>query len=162
MRIVFVAMALLSTSASAVAAAPGDGMLHDPGYGFSVAVPAWPKPTDLAASVTPITFGGPSRDGRAPSCDVQIQHMGWTLSDFRTQTAEQFKSLGITVDSESKRRVSNRDALVLVSSGHDLKILSLAVQVDQAIYLVSCIAPVDQFPAYEPVFRRVIDSFSLN
>jgi hypothetical protein len=158
----FVAMAVLSASASAVAAGPGDGMLHDPEYGFSVAVPAWPKPTDPAASATPVTFGGPARDGRAPSCDVQIQHMGWTLSDFRAQTLEQFKSLGITVDSESRRRVSNRDALMLVSSGHDLKILSLAVQVDQAIYLVSCIAPVDQFPVYEAAFRRVIDSFALN
>jgi len=139
-----------------------DVAVHNATYGFSVVAPTFPKQTDSGISVTPVTFSGPLHDGKAPSCNVQIQNMGQSLSDFRTQSLGQFKALGITLESETQRKVSGKDALLLVSSGHDLKFLSLAVPIGSSMYLVTCIAPADQFSTYEQTFRGVIDSFSLD
>jgi hypothetical protein len=139
-----------------------EALVHSAAYGFSVAVPAFPKQTDPGISVTPVTFSGPMRGGKAPVCNVQVQNMGQTLSEFRTQSLGQFQALGLTLDSETPRKVSGKDALLFVSSGHDLKILSLAVPVERSIYLVTCLAPVDQFSMYEQTFHAVIDSFSVD
>jgi hypothetical protein len=70
----------------------------------------------------------PIHNGKAPSCNVQIQNMGATLRDFRTQSLGQLKALGITLESETSRKVSGKQALLFASSGHALSILSLAVQ----------------------------------
>jgi hypothetical protein len=139
-----------------------DALVHDFAYGYSIAMPDFPKQVDAGVSVTPLSFSGPLDDGKAPSCNVQIQNTGWSLATFRTQSLGQFKALGLSLDSESPRKVSGKDALLFVSSGHDLKMLSLAVQVGQAIYLVTCVSPVNQFPKYEKTFQHMMDSFSLN
>jgi hypothetical protein len=139
-----------------------DALVHSTAYGFSVAMPDFPKQVDVGVSVTPITFGGPLSGGKTPSCNVQIQNMGWTLATFRTQSLGQFKALGLSLDSETPRKVSGKDALLFVSSGHDLKMLSLAVQVKQSIYLVTCVAAIDQFSHYQKTFDQVVDSFSLD
>lgn len=136
--------------------------VHDTTYGFSVAAPAFPKQTDSGTSVTAITFGGPIHDGAAPSCNVQIQNMNITLKDFRAQSLVQAKALGITLESETPRKVSGKDALLFVSSGHDVKVLSLAIQVGQSIYLATCFAATDQFSKYEKAFRGFMDSFALD
>jgi ASC-1-like (ASCH) protein len=159
-------IAVAITVIAALVASPGSGTqseerFHDLTYGFSVAVPNFPKETDAGVTVTPVVFGGPLRDGKAPSCNVQIQNVG-TLSNFRIQSLGQLKALGLSLESESRRQVSKKDALLFVSSGHDLKVFSLAVQVDQSIDLVTCVAPLNQFTANEKTFRRVIDSFSVN
>jgi hypothetical protein len=137
-------------------------LVHDAAYGFSVAVPAFAKEIESGISITPIAFGGPVHEGKAASCNVQIQNTGATLSDFRTQSLVQAKALGITLESETRRKVSGKDALLFVSSGGELRVLSLAVQVGSSIYLVTCLAATDQFPRYEKTFRSVIDSFSLD
>jgi hypothetical protein len=137
-------------------------LVHDATYGFSLAVPAFPKQVESGTSVTPITFGGPIHDGMAPSCNVQVQNMNATLKDFRAQSLLQAKALGITLESETPRKVSGKDGLLFVSSGNDVKFLSLAVQVEHSIYLVTCLAAKDQFRKYEKAFRGVIDSFSLD
>ena len=137
-------------------------LMHDTTYGFSVAVPAFPKQAESGTSVTPVTFGGPIHNGAAPSCNVQIQNMSTTLNDFRAQSIVQAKALGITLESETPRKVSGKDALLFVSARSDLKVLSLAVQVGQGIYLVTCLAATDQFPKYEKAFRGVIDSFTVD
>ena len=137
-------------------------LVHDSAYGFSVAMPTFPKQVESGVSVTPVTFGGPMHDGAAPSCNVQIQNMNVTLNDFRKQSLVQAKALGITLESETPRKVSGKDALLFVSGTRDVKVLSLAVQVGQSIYLVTCFAAADQFPKYEKAFREVLDSFSLD
>jgi hypothetical protein len=162
MRIVAAAVVAGSLALTSPEGRSAEALVHSTVYGFSVAVPAFPKQTDSGISVTPIAFSGPVRDGKAPSCNVQIQNMGQSLSEFRTQSLGQFKALGLTLDSETPRKVSGKDALLFVSSGRDLKILSLAVPVGRSIYLVTCLAPADQFSAYEQAFRGVIDSFSLD
>lgn len=139
-----------------------DAVVHDSTYGFSVALPAFPKQDDAGVAVTPITFTGPIHDGKVPSCNVQIQNMDATLDDFRTQSLGQFKALGVTLESEKRRKVSGKDALLLVSSGRDVKILSLAVEVRRSIYLVTCLASISQFPTYEKVFRDLLDSFAID
>jgi hypothetical protein len=161
MRIITAVVAGFLATASPHARS-AEALVHDPTYGFSVAIPAFAKQDDIGVSVTPITFAGPLHGGKVPTCNVQIQNMGATLSSFRTQSLGQFKALGITLESEAPRKVSGKDALLLVSSGHDLKILSLAVQVGRSIYLVTCISPLDQFATYEKVFYSVIDSFSVD
>ncbi len=72
-------------------------LVHISVYGFSVAAPDFPKQTEVGISVTPIAFNGPLDGGKAPSCNVQIQNMGWTLSNFREQSLGQFKALGLTL-----------------------------------------------------------------
>jgi hypothetical protein len=139
-----------------------EALVHDPVYGFSVALPAFPRQDDAGISITRISFGGPVHDGKAPVCNVQIQNTGGTLSEFRTHSLEQFKTMGITLDSETSRTVSGKEALLFMSTGRDVKILSLAVQVRRSTYLVTCLAPSAQFPSYEKVFRGVIDSFSID
>lgn len=160
--ILLLIVALVASISPANPASRNEERFHDLTYGFSVAVPDFPKQTDAGITVTPVVFGGPLRDGKTPSCNVQIQNVGGSLSNFRTQSLGQLKALGLSLESETHRQVSKRDALLFVSSGHDLKILSLAVQVDQSIDLVTCVAPISQFPAYEKTFQRVIDSFSVN
>jgi hypothetical protein len=157
--------AILVAGSVAIASPEGRGaeaVVHDTAYGFSMAVPAFPKQAESGISVTPIVFGGPVHDGKAPSCNVQVQNTGATLDDFRAQSLGQAKLLGIRLESETPRKVSGKDALLFVSSGSDAKILSLAVQVERSIYLVTCVAATDQFRSYEKAFRAVIDSFSLD
>jgi hypothetical protein len=162
MRIITAAVLASSLAVASPQGRSAEPVVHDTTYGFSIAAPAFPKEENSGISVTPITFAGPVRDGKAPSCNVQIQNMGATLSSFRTQSLGQFKALGLTLESETKRKVSGKDALYLVSSGHDIKMLSLAVQVGQSIYLVTCLAAADQFAKYEKAFKGAVDSFSLD
>jgi hypothetical protein len=162
MRMITAAVVAVALTTASPEGRSAEALMHNAAYGFSVAIPAFPKQEDSGISVTPVTFGGPIHDGKAPSCNVQVQNMGATLSDFRTQSLGQFKALGITLESETSRKVSGKDALLFVSSGHDLKILSLAVPVGRSIYLLTCVAPIDQFPTYEKAFRGAIDSFSLD
>ena len=139
-----------------------EALLHSTAYGFSVAAPDFPRQNDAGTSVTPIIFSGPLHDGKTPSCNVQIQNLGWSLSEFRTQSLGQLKTLGLALESETPRKVSGKDALLFVSSGHDVKILTLAVPVERSMYVVTCLATADQFGTYEKAFRGVIDSFSLD
>ena len=162
MRIVSAAVVAGSLALASLEGRSAEPVVHDTTYGFSIAVPAFPKQQDAGIAVTPITFAGPLHEGKAPSCNVQIQNTDATLSSFRTQSLGQFKALGLTLESEAPRKVSGKDALFLVSSGHDLKIFSLAVQVGRSIYLVTCLAPTDQFQTYEKAFKAAIDSFSLD
>jgi len=159
-----IAAAVLAASV-ALTSPPGrsaESVVHDTTYGFSISAPAFPKEDSMGLSVTPITFTGPVRDGKAPTCNVQIQNMGASLSAFRTQSLGQFKAIGLTLESEAKRKVSGKDALYFVSSGHEVKILSLAVQQGKSIYLVTCLAAADQFAKYEKAFQAAMDSFALD
>jgi hypothetical protein len=162
MRTISAAVVAVSLAIASPEGRSAEALVHDTAYGFSVAVPAFPKQVESGISVTPIAFGGPVHDGKAPSCNVQIQNTGTTLNDFRTQSLGQAKALGISLESETPRKVSGKDALMFVSAGRDLKILSLAVEVGKSIYLVTCVAATDQFSKYEKAFRGVIDSFSLD
>jgi hypothetical protein len=153
--------------ASSLALASGEGRsaeaaIHDATYGFSITAPSFPKEDNTGLTVTPITFTGPVRDGKAPTCNVQIQNMDVTLSAFRSQSLGQFKAVGLTLESEGKRKVSGKDALYFVSSGHDIKVLSLAVQHGPSIYLVTCLAAANQFEKYEKAFQAAMDSFSVD
>jgi len=161
MRASIVAIALAALLAVASSETQAEDLVHNSVYGFSVAAPDFPKQTDAGISITPLAFNGPLDAGKAPSCNVQIQNMGWTLSTFRTQSLGQFKALGLTVKSETPRKIGAKDALLLVSTGHDVTLESLAVQVGQSIYLLTCLSPTDQFDKYEHVFKRVVDSFVL-
>lgn len=162
MRMVITILVAGSLAIASQEGRSAEALLHDPVYGFSVTAPTFPKQDDEGISVTPVSFNGPIHDGKAPSCNVQVQNMGATLSSFRTQSLGQLKALGLSVESETPRKVSGKDALLLVSSGHDVKIISLAVQVRRSIYLVTCLASRDQFPSYEEAFHGVIDSFSVD
>ena len=162
MRTIAAAVLASSFAFASTQGRSAESMIHDTTYGFSIATPTFPKEDSTGLTVTPITFAGPMRDGKAPSCNVQIQNMGVTLSAFRTQSLGQFKAVGLTLESESKRKVSGKDALYFVSSGHDMKILSLAVEDGQSIYLVTCLAASAQFGQYERAFQVVMDSFSVD
>ena len=162
MRMITAAMLVSSLAMASTQGHSAEAVVHDATYGFSIAAPAFPKEEDSGISVTPIIFAGPVRDGKAPSCNVQIQNMGATLSSFRTQSLGQLQALGLTLESETIRKVSGKDALYFVSSGHDVKMLSLAVQVRQSIYVVTCMTAANQFAKYEKALKGAIDSFSLD
>jgi hypothetical protein len=151
-------LAVLSI-ATCLAATPASYV--DSVNGFRIVPPAFEANKTFGFTSQPVTFAGPISDAQAPSCNVQIQNMGLTPPRYRELSLNQFKAIGLTVDSDVARKVSGKDAFVWRYSGKGVKAVALAVFVGEQAYLVTCMAASEKYPQYEETFDAAIDSFSL-
>ena len=130
-------------------------------YGFRLQPPAFEVEDAFGISATPVSFQGPVKDGKAPVCNVQVQNMDLTPAQYRELSLNQFKAIGLSLDTEEQRRVSDKAATVWRYSGSGIKAIALAVFASKRIYLTTCLAPEAGFANEEAHFLTMINSFAL-
>ena len=155
------ALALAAILATAVVFAGEPLVYRNAEYGFRLQPPAFPAENDFGISATPVSFQSSVRDGKAATCNVQIQNMDLTPAQYRELSLNQFKTVGLSLDGEEARRVSGKDAMVWRYSGSGIKAIALAVYASKSIYLTTCLAPDARFAEEEARFLATINSFAL-
>jgi len=154
---------LLAVPAAGLARPAAPSIYTDGTHGFRIQAPAFPK--TKIGSVIPVMFLGPPNEGFSPNANVMVQYTNAGLEGYRELTLGQFKASGMTVHAVENRKVSGRDALFFDYSGRqgtrDLRWLALAVVEKDRVFLTTCTAPKDDFPALEKEFRACLGSFSV-
>ena len=134
-------------------------------YGFSMSPPDFP-PAAEGSAVQPVTFLAAPTGTFVANCNVQVQHVAFSLAESEALTESQFDALGWTVEEKSYRDVSEHEAVVVQYSatigGISTSYLALAVPVDARVYLLTCVATSQQFPDYREAFQTAIDSFRID
>lgn len=133
----------------------------DASNGFRISPPKFDANTTFGFTSQPVTFAGPPIDGGAPSCNVQIQNTGLNAARYRELSQNQFKAMGITIDSEVQKSVSGREATLWHYSGQGIKAIALAVYSGDQTFIVTCLSPEDKFKEHESTFSASIESFKL-
>jgi hypothetical protein len=151
--------------AGALAAAPSAPSVYTDGlYGFSVQAPDFPGAPEGGSAIRAMFFA-PAEDGFSDNVNVMAQGTGMTLPEFIEVSADQFKAHGLKVNSESKKKVSGRDAVVWdyegKQQGRDLRWLALAVADKKQVFLVTCTATKKSFEKRRKEFEACLDSFKL-
>ena len=96
---------------------------------------------------------------------VVVQNVTVTAEQYRKLTLRQFKTAGIKLLSESKKKVSGRDALMFNYEGRMqgqlLRWLALAVIDKDKVFLITCTARKDGFGKLEKRFKDCLTSFKI-
>jgi surfactin synthase thioesterase subunit len=92
---------------------------------------------------------------------VQIQNIGLTSTKYRELSRSQFKAAGLTVEADTDRNVSGKEATLWRYSGAGIRAIALAVFAGDQTFLVTCLAAAADFEKLESAFTKTIDSFSL-
>ena len=133
----------------------------DPANGFRLDPPAFEPSNSLGINSQPVTFTGPLLGGHAPSCNVQVQNIGLDSIKYRELSRSQFKAAGLTLEAETDRNVSGKEATLWRYSGAGIRAVALAVFAGDQTFLVTCLSASADFDKFESVFTNTIDSFSL-
>ena len=161
-------LVILPLVAAAVLAAPVPpfraSSYTDELYGFSVQAPTFPRAAE-GTTVIPVIFMAPAESGFSSNVNIQIQNVDMTMKEYMELTHRQFKGAGMTVLSEVRKKVGDRNAVEIsyegVQGGRRMKWIALAVAGEKKIYLLTCTALKDQFAKIEKAFRKCIESFKL-
>ena len=157
-------LCLLLAVPAAGADADAAAHFHDPVFGFSVDLPSIGD-TAGAVVVQRLLVAGPSVDGFAPNCYLQIQYTAIGLDALIDLTRKQFESYGFTLVANTRRVTSGAPATVIEytakNSGRSLRHLALAVAGPSRIWLLTCTSLDSSFAQHRPVFSQIIDSFAL-
>lgn len=154
---------MLLCGALAICASPAaaETLYVDAVNGFRLVPPAFGPSNSLGITSQPVTFTGPAVGGMAPSCNVQIQNLGVKPAKYRELSRNQFKALGLAVESEAARKVSGKEATLWRFSGAGATAMALAVYAGDQVFLLTCMAGTEQFKKNEKSFQATIESFSL-
>jgi len=135
----------------------------DLNYGFALFAPKFPKATNQ--NVTPVILTGPGEAGFSSNVNVTIQPATTTRKAYHDQSLNEFRQVGLKVNSDRNVTVSGKDAIRFdyegQAGGKNLHFLSLAVIDKDRVILVTCTATPEAFPAIEPEFSACLDSFRL-
>jgi hypothetical protein len=134
---------------------------NDPTYGFALNAPDFGS----AIPVIPVMFTGPAKDGFSSNVNVLIGPAKTTRKEYEEGTVAQFKQRGWRIRSMEELEISGRDAVRMeyegTGSGRALRFLAVTVIGVDRVFVVTCTATVEDFPAQEAHFRKCLDSFKL-
>ena len=135
----------------------------DGAYGFSFQPPAF-APSDRG-SVMPVMLSGSPENGFSSNVNVMIQNGATTRAAYRKQTLDGMNALGLKVVSDKDLTVSGKDATLMhlegAQQGRNLQYLLLSVIDAGRVYVVTCTATKEAYPAMEAKFQASLDSFAL-
>jgi hypothetical protein len=134
-------------------------------HGFSIRPPEFPiDPQGI--NVTPVMFFAAPENGFSSNVNVGVQKVSMTADAYYDLSIKQFKTAGLTVNSDSRTKVSGKDAIRLdyegTLQGRELRWLALAVVEKERVILVTATSPKASFEKYEKQFRACLDSFKLS
>jgi len=133
-------------------------------YGFSIAPPTFPRVEKDSGTQTAMFFA-PGKNNFAGNLGVMVQTVKMTLEDYVKLSRDQFEKGGLKVGTESKLKVSGRDAVLWeyegASQGRKLKFMALAVVDADRVFLVTGTSTQDDYEALSKEFRASIDSFKI-
>jgi len=133
-------------------------------YGFSITPPAFPK-VDKDSGTQTAMFFAPGKNNFAGNLGVMVQTVKMTLEDYIKLSRDQFEKGGLKVGTESKVKVSGRDAILWeyegAAQGRKLKFMALAVVDADRVFLVTGTSTQDDYEALSKEFKASIDSFKI-
>jgi len=164
----FVAGAALTLAATdalarpARAAAPSS--YSNGAYGFSITPPAFPKVEKDSGTQTAMFFA-PGKNNFAGNLGVMVQTVKMTLEDYIKLSRDQFEKGGLKVGTESKVKVSGRDAILWeyegAAQGRKLRFMALAVVDADRVFLITGTSTQDDYETLSKEFKASIDSFKI-
>ena len=135
-------------------------------YGYTIDAPRLPG-SGANVEGRSVAFSGPSVDGFVSNVNVMVQAIKTTRNDHRALTLEQIKKLGAKLNSDRDLTVSGRDAMMIDFEGklgsgvRELRFLILSVIDKDRVFLVTCTATPEAFPAALAEFNACIATFRL-
>lgn len=164
----FAAGALLTHAATEALARPArpaaPSAYTNGAYGYSLVPPTFPKAEKDSGAQTAMFFA-PGKKGFASSLGIMVQTVKMTLDDYSALSREQFEKGGIKVGSETKLKVSGRDAILWeyedASQGRKLKFMALAVVDAGRVFLVTGTSTRDDYESLAKEFKASLDSFKI-
>lgn len=143
--------------------AQNPSLYRDESLGFSISPLALDLPA--AGSFTVSAFSLPPRQGFTANVNLRLT-LNTTLAAFDTQSDREFQAVGAEVISRRELEVSNRPAIEtdyrMTFQGRQLRFLALAVEDGDRVFLLTATSLEGLFEDYEPEFRRVLASFTLD
>ncbi len=134
-------------------------------YGFSLVPPALGKVEPGSGGQTALFFG-PPRNGFASNLGVMVQNVKMTLDDYVKLSRDQFEQGGLKVSSETRTKVSGRDAVVWeyegAAQGRKLRWIAQAVVDGERVFLITGTCTRDEYEAAAKEFRASLDSFRIS
>ena len=164
----FAAGATLALTASEGLASPAradkPSVYSDGRYGCSLTPPAFAR-GEKDSSGMAASFSGFPKNGFAPNVNVMIQNVSMTLEEYRGISVGQFKQMDLTVLSETRKKVSGKDAIVWEYEGRlqgrALKWMALAVSDVDRIFLITATALKADYDPVAKEFTACLESFKL-
>lgn len=162
-------LASLATAAGALAlphgpTGPAPSSFTDGLYGLSIRPPRFSEPAD-GASVTRAFFAAPPSSNFAANVNVFIQKRTTTLDEYLKTSAEEFERLKFKMISETRGKVSGRDAVTVdyegTLQGRELRWHAVVVVEKTRVIQVTCTALKTNFEDYEKEFKDCLESLSL-
>ena len=156
------ALAASEASARPVSAAPA--VYTNDVYGFSIIPPAFPKAQKNAGGQAAMFFGPVHKDF-ANNLNVIVQAAKMTIDEYVALSVNQFKQMDIKVTSETRKKVSGRDAALFEyegkTQGIEMKWMALAVVDGGRVFLVTGTAAAADYDSVAKEFKASLDSFKL-
>lgn len=158
------ALSLLFLAAPPAVAVPAPATFVDPVHRFSVEVPALGRP-DAAPTVGRLVVAGPTIDGFATNCNVQVQYPRMGHAEFVALSLQQFAAAGFPVLVNEAVKVSGLPATRWEYrgsvGGRALHFLALVVTDAERVVMLTCTAPEERFEAERAELARVLESFEV-
>ncbi len=143
---------------------PKAAVFTDSRNGYSFQPPLFPMPPK-DSQFTAVVLLAPAQDGFSSNVNVTIQTVSMTLEEYCKLSADQFKAAGFKVNSESRKKVAGKDAVLWDyegrQQGRDLRWLALAVIRKESILLATCTALKGRFEKLEKEFKACLDSLTV-
>jgi hypothetical protein len=162
----FAAGAVFAIAASEASArpVPAPAVYTNDVYGFSIIPPAFPKAQKNAGGQAAMFFGPVQKDF-ANNLNVIVQAAKMTIDEYVALSVNQFKQMDIKVTSETRKKVSGRDAALFEyegkTQGIDMKWMALAVADGGRVFLVTGTAAAADYDSVAKEFKASLDSFKL-
>ena len=163
--VVMIPALLASVALFARATAPAAPSTYKDGlYGFTIQAPGFPD-APAGSGAVPVMFLGPGEDGFSSNVNVGVQKTATTADAYAALSRKQFEAAGFKVNSETKARVSGKDAVLWdyegKAQGRELRWLAMAVVDRDRVFLITGTATRDGFGKIEKEFRACLESFRL-
>ena len=164
----FAAGAVLALTASDLSArqdaAAKASVYTNAAYGFSLTPPTFDKPAKESGAQTAMFFA-PVRNAFAANLGVNVQETKMSLDDYIELSKKQFAAAELTMISETRKKVSGRDAVAWeyegTMKGRALRWSALAVSDPGRVYLLTGTAAKADFELVEKEFKACLESFKL-
>lgn len=160
------AIFVLAASDAAARPAPAAPSFYSNGaYNFSITPPAFPTVEKGMGSQAAMFFA-PAKDGFAGNLGVMVQNAKMSLDEYVKLSTDQFKQAELKVTSETRKKVSGRDAVLWeyegAPQGRDMKWMALAVSAGDRVFLITGTSTAADYEALSKDFKASIDTFKLN
>ena len=154
---------LAAAAAAGYAIAPKPSTYTDGTYGFTIQAPPFAVAAEGSSALRVLMFD-PAESGFSANVNVVVQHVSMTADEYRDLTLKQFKEAGFKLHTDSKKKVSGRDALVFdyegTQQGQEMRFLSLAVIEKSRVFLATCTALKADFEKQAKGFNECLDSLT--